>query len=141
MNQTSDNDFLRRTIRTFDRLLERKLLAQLSLDALRTVLSEMTRFHRQVRFMPVGNPSPDSLDERSFLVAAGCRLSSDLNEAVIDRLLTTVEQHDAQITELSRLLAERLQARNEATRLLKEARDLRLQTAETGEQAGLGMIL
>ncbi|HEY9687045.1 MAG TPA: hypothetical protein V6C52_08735 [Coleofasciculaceae cyanobacterium] len=139
MNTTSDHEWLRRTIRTFDRLLHRPILTRLGLDALPQVLGELDRFHQAVRLSPPA--TPDTLDERSFLVAAGCRLSVDLNEALAVRLMDTVQEHDEAISQLSRQLSERLQARNQAAQLLKKTQALKQQTVETGETAGLGMVL
>jgi hypothetical protein len=139
MSTASNHEWLRRTIRTFDRLLQRPILARLALDTLPQVIGELERFHQAARLNPPA--TADSLDEHSFLVAAGCRLSADLNEALSVRLMDTVQEHDEAITQLSRQLGERLQARNQAAKLLKKTQALKQQTVEKGEAAGLGMVL
>jgi hypothetical protein len=55
--------------------------------------------------------------------------------------MDTVQEHDEAISQLSRQLSERLQARNQAAQLLKKTQALKQQTVETGETAGLGMVL
>jgi hypothetical protein len=139
MSTEPDHEWLRRTIHAFDRLLQRPMLAQLALDTLPQVIGELERFHQAARLSPPA--AADSLDERSFLVAAGCRLSADLNEALSVRLMDAVQEHDEAITQLSRQLSKRLQARNRAAQLLKKTQALKQQSVETGKAAGLGMVL
>jgi hypothetical protein len=126
------NTRLHQSIRRFDRALRKPALQRLSLESAAQNLEEMTRF-----FLHADTAAEDEIS----LVAAGCRLSSDLSEAMISRLQDAMLAHDAAIAALSRQLGERLKAREQASRLLCKAQALREQTQTTAEAAGLGVIL
>lgn len=75
------------------------------------------------------------------LLAAGCRLSTDLNEAVLSQLMEQAQNQDAQIALLSRLLIRQLMARVQTGQLLKKVQTLRQKGLETAETIGLGVII
>ncbi len=123
---------MHQTLRNLDRALRRPVLEALGLQGIACMLRELRLFHQQAENARQGD---------NHLVAAGCRLSLDLNEALIAKLVDTVQSQEQAITLLSQQLKVRLEERDRATRLLHQAQNIRHQTAQSAESAGLGCIL
>lgn len=122
---------LYQSVRDFDRLLARPVLNALGLNGVRQALEVIERFYHQAPH----HPQPDTL------LAAGCRLSCDLNQALVDKLVDNIQSQDAHIAELSSQLRQKLHERHQAAQLLKQAQALHQQTLNTAHIAGLGCIL
>lgn len=124
------SSLLHQTVFAVDRALDRHVVRALPLEGLRLALDDMDRFRLQADRRQL-----EGQDHK--LVAAGCRLSNDLNEAVIERLVDAVQHQDAAIAQLSRQLAQRLKDRDQALRLLNKAQRLKQQMMTTANEAGL----
>ncbi len=122
---------LRHTIDQVDRALRRPIRQMPSFTGIQQALDHLERFYAQARQTP----------DAAYLIAAGCRLSCDLNEAIIEKLVDRLQAQDEAIQQLSKQLREQLQAHHQATRLLERAQALKQETVETSETVGLGLIL
>ena len=121
---------LHQTLQSFDRALHRPVLQALPLDGLKCALEDIDRFRLQADRQCLERPDDP-------LVAAGCWLSSDLNEAVIERLVDAVQSQDDAIALLSRQLQQRLKERDQAVQLLRKAQRLKQHIWNTADSAGL----
>ncbi len=125
---------LMQAIRSFDYTLQKPVLNRLSLEKMEAALEELADFHGVVTGWDAGEETP-------YLAAVGCRLGSDLNEALMTRLGERLQAQDAAVEELSARLKNLLQERHRTARLLMKTREIRQRTLETGERLGLGLVL
>jgi hypothetical protein len=127
------------------RNLDRALACPLRRNALapsqaRQLLAQVEAFYQTAQQQQESERMPETAEAKALL-AAGCRLSSDLNETVLLQLVEQVQEQDTQIAALSRALAQQLFARAQTRQLLKHAHRLRQCGVKTAESAGLGVIL
>ena len=125
-------------IKEFDRCLTRPFLNELSLDDARFLLARIESFNHVAKAVQETQVLSKS-DE--YMIAVGCRLSSDLSEAIQDRLVDLVHARESDIVEMSVKLREQMRERFLANSLLTKASDIRTQTAVLGEKMGLGVVL
>lgn len=120
-------------IRSFDYTLQKPVLARMNLEKMATALAELAEFHDVVEdFSPPADP---------YLASVGCRLSTDLTEALMIRLADQLQEQDAAIEQLSSQLKALLARRHQTARLLNQAQDIRRRNVEAGECLGLGLLL
>lgn len=103
------------------------------------LLQQVEQFFEQAQKQQTQNEV--ETPEFKTLLAAGCRLSSDLNENVLTRLVDQAQNQDEQILTLSRQLVRQLIARAQTGQLLRKAQTLKQHTVDTAETAGLGIII
>ncbi len=128
----------RDTLKEFDRCLNRTYLDTLSLDEARLLLSRIETFNAVAE----NSRRMNALRlEDEYMVAAGCRLASDLSEKVMMRLVDLLQERDEEVALLSSRLRQKMQERYEAQALLNRAQTTRGATNRLGETNGLGVIL
>jgi hypothetical protein len=127
------------SVRGLDEALSRRAPKQLALAQADSLLLQVEQFFQQA--WQHQKSDAELPGEARMLLVAGCRLSSDLNETVLGRLIDQAQSQDAEIAQLSGQLARQLMARAQTGQLLKKAQRLKQHTVETAETAGLGVII
>ena len=123
-------------VRHLDQSLTQRLRYSIGPEQAGTLLQQVEAFYHQAWLeIPMMRESIDV----KHLIAAGCRLSSDLNEKVLAQLIDQAQAKDEAIAQLSRALAEQLMARAQLGQLLKKSQTLKLYAVETSQTAGLGV--
>lgn len=141
---------LQQTIQDFDRYLRNDYLDQLSLDEVAYVLQKVETFneeakrHQQRVRLGISDGTRTDAQPRTdmdVLIAAGCRLCSDLVEKIFNRMMDQVQDSDQSIQTLQEKLRGNLQNRYESNQMMQKAMQVRKGTSRTAEDAGLGIIL
>jgi hypothetical protein len=129
---------LAESIRRLDRALSHPIQESLAPNQADTLLQQVEKFYYDAWTQQSIASSEDA--ELKKLLAAGCRLSTDLNETVLTRLVDQAQDQDAQIAQLSKILAHQIMMRAKTGQLLKKAQTLRQHGVETADTVGLGVI-
>lgn len=129
---------LQETIQLMDSQLDRKALRQLCPVRANGLLSLIAHFHDLVENY---RQSIGDTPELTMMIATGCRLSSDLSDAVLNRLVDRLQQREADLSLSHRAIRHQLQDQAHVSKLLSQVQTLRSDTSSLGEEAGLGMIL
>ena len=136
-------------IRSFDYRLQRPVLSRMNMESIEQSLEELDDFHEAVDWLygeAFEAETPCVFQEEQEvmppdLAAVGCRLSSDLNEALMLRLAEKLQKQDEAAEALSRQLKQLLTERARTAKLLQKTHDIRQHTLQTGERLGLGLVL
>ncbi len=135
---------LHQLVLTMDRALDRQGLDQLTLEEAQVLLNLVDRFNQEAicyqTIQQLSNHVTPSL-ETQYLIAAGCRLSSDLTEEVLMRLVDHHDCHQTRLDQLCQELRTEMRQRHTAHRLIQQAQQVRQQLTHASEQSGLGVIL
>ena len=122
-------------LRQMDRALQnRARLEKLSLTQAQTLLETVQQF------VAACEQLPDTTEAR-FLQAAGCRLSSDLSEQVLTRVLDLQAERETSINQLCKALQQEMKDRYLAQTLVQQVQSARQNLHLTGERVGLGVVL
>jgi hypothetical protein len=140
MNRFDTSHPLACSVRRLDRNLTRPALHRLDLESIQQVVRDLEHFHTHAA-LRTAEPTHDPQPDLSALVVAGCRLSVDLNEALMNRLQDTLQTHEDTIQSLSGQLKTLLQSREKVNQLLRKTQHLQQQTQNAADAAGLGVIL
>lgn len=131
------------TLQDFDRTLQSGCLAHLSLEEAAHILDQVELFHLEARcyqeLVEMGELPASA--ETEYLIAAGCRLASDLSEKVMLRIVDVLDSRQHSLDFLYQELRKKLRDKHQASCLLQKAQEIRQLTHETGETCGLGMVL
>lgn len=128
---------LAESIRHLDKALSRPIKKELAPTQADTLLQQVEKFYHQALQQDQGSENV----ELKKLLAAGCRLSTDLNETVLTQLVDQAQSQDAHIAQLSQTLAQQIMARAKTGQLLKKAQQLKQHGVHTADIVGLGVIL
>ncbi|MBY0404059.1 MAG: hypothetical protein K2X66_09185 [Cyanobacteria bacterium] len=145
---------LYQTVKEFDRFLGKEYLRTLSLEEAALILKKIESFHVIASQMGEGNldeipleganageATPEKLSEIESLILVGCRLTTDLNEKILLRIMDIYQDKDHETEKLYRQLHQNLRDRTLSTGLLKKSQQIRNAAVETSQAIGLGVIL
>ena len=138
LRTTSLNDRLLTAIRDFDRYMKNGGVERVSLEEAAYILDQIERFNFETEhYRASEKPRPET--ER--LIAAGCRLATDLSAKVMGRMMDMLEESDQSLNALNRQLRDAMRQRCLSTTILQKAQQARHGTSRAAESAGLGVIL
>ncbi|MBX2859732.1 MAG: hypothetical protein KTR14_00735 [Vampirovibrio sp.] len=129
---------LHQCVQEFDRCLGRDYLASLSLDEAQLLLGKIDTFHEAALAL---KEDPELSSEQDYLIAVGCRLTADLAESILMRVVDILGQREQELDVLHAKLRKRLKERHQASMLLNQARQSRNLIHQVGQSAGLGVVL
>jgi hypothetical protein len=132
---------LAESIRHLDKALSRPIKQELAPTQAATLLQQVEKFYHQAWQQQDQSTTLSENAELRMLLAAGCRLSTDLNETVLTQLVDQAQSQDAQIAQLSQTLAQQIMIRAKTGQLLKKAQQLKQHGVQTADIVGLGVIL
>lgn len=128
---------LKQTVLDFDQALDKRRLANLTLDEASALLVRIDAFHERVADLEESAQSR----ELKTIIAAGCRLTADLSENVMMRVIDILQDKQHSIDFLNQELRHKLRAQHKGNQLVQKAQKLRTLNNRIGEAVGLGLIL
>lgn len=114
--------------------MDRRRLSRLSTDEAMVLLNEVTALSIDLQH------ADDSQITRELKVL-GCRLCSDLTEAILNRALDVLQDKQHSIDFIYEALRQKLQDKYQASVVLHQAQSLKNQLSVVGEQAGVGIVI
>lgn len=126
-------------VRDFDRYLRNdSLIEKMSLEEAAYVLDQIALFNVESDHCRVLS---ETQPRYMRIVAAGCRLSSDLVSKITSRMMDMLEASDVGINRVQKEMGEHIRTRHLSTSLLHKAHGVRNDTQRAAEASGLGVIL
>lgn len=144
MQQSADVilDRLKRDVLAFDRALDKRHLAKLSLDEASGLLERVDDFQSRVSRLQESSAADFGLSrDTQLLIAAGCRVSADLSEQVLSRIIDILQDKQHSIDFLHQELRHKIRGQHQANQLVTRVQRQRAFNSRLGEAVGLGMIL
>lgn len=123
------------SIRDFDRYMKNGYLDRVTLEEASYILDQIARFNLESGHNHRHQP------HTGRLVAAGCRLASDLSAKIMDRMMDVLEESDQSLQAINGQVRTIMRNRYLSTTMLQKAQQVRQATSHAAESTGLGMIL